>query len=242
MFEYGRNARRRKWRATTTTTKSGDEYNNNDGGNSRTRAQPPDDVYDGTKRWPWSAWRNSRFLSLSAALLSVGIWYGTPVSSFLTEYVVLPMVPVQADIELGIRAMEEFPYAASYRSRWTSEIRSVGTELVQSYRRAKQQRRGRNDKKKYKRSGKRYYDSSFSAFYYYDQDDDQDDAYRWDFAVIRADSAVINAFALPGGTVRVTEALLEALQLTRGEIAALLGHGTLYFLCYTPSLYSTRRR
>jgi len=46
--------------------------------------------------------------------------------------------------------------------------------------------------------------------------------YRWDFAVIDADA--INAFALPGGTVRVTQKLLRTLQLTQGELAALLGH------------------
>jgi Zn-dependent protease with chaperone function len=35
---------------------------------------------------------------------------------------------------------------------------------------------------------------------------------------------MINAFALPGGVVRVTDALLERLEPTQGELAALLGH------------------
>jgi len=47
-------------------------------------------------------------------------------------------------------------------------------------------------------------------------------AYEWDFAVIRAD--FVNAFALPGGTIRVTSRLLELLQPSDGELAALLGH------------------
>lgn len=46
--------------------------------------------------------------------------------------------------------------------------------------------------------------------------------YLWDFAIIDADA--INAFALPGGAVRVTLKLLKTLQLSRGELAALLGH------------------
>lgn len=44
----------------------------------------------------------------------------------------------------------------------------------------------------------------------------------WDFGVIDGD--FVNAFALPGGIVRVTNSLLSQLNLSRGEIAALLGH------------------
>lgn len=47
--------------------------------------------------------------------------------------------------------------------------------------------------------------------------------YPWDFGVIR-ERKLVNAFALPGGIVRVTQALLDQLALTKGEIAALLGH------------------
>ena len=47
--------------------------------------------------------------------------------------------------------------------------------------------------------------------------------YQWDFGVIDHGS-VVNAFALPGGVVRVTLSLLEKLDLTEGELAALLGH------------------
>jgi Zn-dependent protease with chaperone function len=44
----------------------------------------------------------------------------------------------------------------------------------------------------------------------------------WSFGVIHAD--FVNAFALPGGIVRVTDALLEQLQLSDAELAALIGH------------------
>lgn len=46
--------------------------------------------------------------------------------------------------------------------------------------------------------------------------------YRWDFGIIRAD--MVNAFCLPGGVIRVTDTLLQTLQPTTGELAALLGH------------------
>jgi predicted Zn-dependent protease len=47
--------------------------------------------------------------------------------------------------------------------------------------------------------------------------------YRWDFGVVQ-DDATVNAFALPGGVIRVTSALLKQLQLSEGELAALIGH------------------
>ena len=46
--------------------------------------------------------------------------------------------------------------------------------------------------------------------------------YNWDFGVIHAD--FVNAFCLPGGTIRVTDGLLQHLRPTEGELAALLGH------------------
>jgi predicted Zn-dependent protease len=44
----------------------------------------------------------------------------------------------------------------------------------------------------------------------------------WSFGVVRAD--VINAFALPGGIVRVSDTLLRQLNLSDAELAALIGH------------------
>lgn len=44
----------------------------------------------------------------------------------------------------------------------------------------------------------------------------------WDFGVVEASFA--NAFALPGGIVRVTDGLLQQLHLSDAEIAALVGH------------------
>ena len=44
----------------------------------------------------------------------------------------------------------------------------------------------------------------------------------WDFGVVEAPFA--NAFALPGGIVRVTDGLLKQLHLSDAEIAALVGH------------------
>jgi len=47
--------------------------------------------------------------------------------------------------------------------------------------------------------------------------------YQWDFGVVN-DDKMVNAFALPGGVIRVTSGLLQQLGLTDGELAALIGH------------------
>ena len=52
---------------------------------------------------------------------------------------------------------------------------------------------------------------------------DNVDEYKWDFGVVHAPN-LANAFALPGGVIRVTDSLLQHLYLSNGEIAALLGH------------------
>ena len=46
--------------------------------------------------------------------------------------------------------------------------------------------------------------------------------YKWDFGVNRAN--VVNAFALPGGKIRITDALLREVNPSEGEVAALLAH------------------
>lgn len=120
------------------------------------------------------------------AVSAVVIWYGTPVSVWITD-VLLDQIPIDADIELGREAAAQSRYRTVYDPYWTNLVQTVGREMVQTYR--------------------KHID---------------DDMYHWDFAIIQADYA--NAFALPGGTVRVTAPLLNLVQPTRGEVAALLGH------------------
>jgi predicted Zn-dependent protease len=50
-----------------------------------------------------------------------------------------------------------------------------------------------------------------------------DQTFEWDFGVVHAPN-VVNAFCFPGGIVRVTDTLLYTLNLSDGEVAALLGH------------------
>jgi predicted Zn-dependent protease len=44
----------------------------------------------------------------------------------------LLQVPIQADMELGRKAMKEFPHSTIHHPKWTPMVKSVGWELVTS--------------------------------------------------------------------------------------------------------------
>jgi Zn-dependent protease with chaperone function len=102
---------------------------------------------------------------------------------------------VSTDIELGQQAVTEFPHPTIYQACWTPLVRQIENEMVRT-----RQKQSRHD-------GKRHPDENL---------------YQRDFGVVHAQ--MVNAFALPGGVVRVADALLELLEPTKGELAALLGH------------------
>jgi Zn-dependent protease with chaperone function len=150
-------------------------------------------------------WWKEPWWTAAIAAASLGIWYATPVSRWATGLVLRHYVPIEEDVLLGQQALREGlfsrRYPTVYHARYTPLLEAIGADLVRTYR--NQQRRQRKEK---------------------DRDDDPywQDPYRWDFGVARAD--FVNAFALPGGTIRVTTGLLQLLEPTRGELAALLGH------------------
>ena len=132
---------------------------------------------------------------------SVGLlaaWYTTPISDFVTE-LVLHEVPIEADLELEWQAPRKL-VRSSYDYHWSPIISRIGRELLHTLQRSDFS---------FSSSSQYYHDSHYS--------------YNWDFGIVDTDRS-INAFCLPGGTIRVTAALLETLQPTSGEIAALLGH------------------
>ena len=126
--------------------------------------------------------RKKQLLVLSGSLISLAVWYLTPVSDYVVDILLL-QVPLEADIDLGREAAKE--YKAIYHPQWTPLMESIGQDLVRATPRHTH--------------------------------------YQWDFGVLK-DPTVVNAFALPGGVIRVTTGLLEQLKLTEGELAALIGH------------------
>ena len=125
--------------------------------------------------------RNTILFSSLAAILVA--WFLTPISDYVAD-VVMYTVPIDSDIELGLRSWESMkgqypPVRDAYG------VKRIGWDLVNSM-------------------------------------PSQQHHIEWDFGVVQAPFA--NAFALPGGIVRVTDGLLQQLHLSDAEIAALIGH------------------
>lgn len=125
------------------------------------------------------------------------LWYLTPLSDYCAT-LILWTVPLESDIALGRESLlsleRKYPPVPD---RWG--VKSIGSELVKS--------------------------GMISAQFGSDENHlfDNIHLYHWDFGVVHAPQ-IVNAFALPGGVVRVTDTLLRVLDLTDGELAALIGH------------------
>ena len=125
--------------------------------------------------------RNTILFSSLAAVLAA--WFLTPVSDYVAD-VVMYTVPIDSDIELGLRSWKSMK--SQYPAvRDTYGVKRIGWDLVNSM-------------------------------------PSQQHHIEWDIGVVKAPFA--NAFALPGGIVRVTDGLLDQLHLSDAEIAALIGH------------------
>ena len=139
------------------------------------------------------------FLVACIAFL-LAIWYLTPLADYAAT-AILWTVPVDSDVSLGKEALrslqQKYP---PVMDRWG--VKKVGLELVNAGYWAKNSNNQNHNN-----------DGLFDNLEQYD----------WDFGVVHAPQTV-NAFALPGGIVRVTDALLNNLSLTNAELAALLGH------------------
>jgi predicted Zn-dependent protease len=142
-------------------------------------------------------------LAITFILLSAATWYLTPASTFLARIILL-CIPIHEDISLGIESWKQMNqnYPLVFRDRWG--LKSIGNELANML----EMNRG--------------VFCSKIAVVDVSQCMTQMKEYRWSFEIVS--SPEINAFALPGGIVRVTDTLLHRLDLTKGEIAGLLGH------------------
>ncbi|GKY90996.1 hypothetical protein MPSEU_000072400 [Mayamaea pseudoterrestris] len=129
-----------------------------------------------------------KLIYMAGTIATFAVFYLTPASEIVTNELLLPMVPLASDYEMGRQALQELPYDNVYRSSWAPMLKTVSNDLIKSF-------QANNDKHK---------------------------SYVWDVAIVRSDA--INAFALPGGVIRVTDTLLNAIKPTKGELAALVGH------------------
>ena len=144
----------------------------------------------------------SNLTAIGSVFLTLTLWFTSPLSDAIANFVLMT-VPLESDVELGLSTWNQdmkFKYPLVYDA-WN--VGEIGAELVQ----------GRAMKSFCRRKGSNV-DSETCA--------NQIQLYPWSFRVVHSDQ--VNAFALPGGIICVTDSLLKTLNLTRGEIAALLGH------------------
>ena len=148
---------------------------------------------------------------ISASLLALAAWYLTPLSDFVVDILLL-QVPIEADIELGKQVLrQEVSQKTVFHPEWTPQLQSIGWDLIDSAANSAKQQNYRTSS-----STEGTTDHLASKMKLAKQ-------YEWDFGVLR-DPDTVNAFALPGGAIRVTTGLLQKLDLTSGELAALIGH------------------
>lgn len=144
----------------------------------------------------------SNLTAIGTLLLTLTVWFTSPLSDAIANFVLMT-VPLESDIELGHSTWNQdmkFKYPLAYDA-WN--VGEIGAELVQ----------GRAMRSFCKSKG-----SNIDA----ETCVNQIQLYPWSFRVVHSNQ--VNAFALPGGIICVTDSLLKTLNLTRGEIAALLGH------------------
>lgn len=146
----------------------------------------------------------------------LAIWFLTPLSDFIAS-IILVTVPASSDVQLGLESWHAMKkkHPNKYQithDRWNVE--SIGYDLVNSV-----IFNERNLNNLCHSITTPLLDSVFNTKQLCKN---QALNYNWSFQVVR--SSDINAFALPGGIICVTDTLLKTLELSRGEIAALLGH------------------
>lgn len=129
------------------------------------------------------------------------IWFLTPASSIIAN-LILFSIPINEDVSIGRESWHQMRRKYAYHTitdHWG--VSNIGNELARKVR-----------------------DGSFckNTAMDFDHCKRQMRQYRWSFEVIS--SPEVNAFALPGGIIRVTDTLLRTLQPSEGEIAALIGH------------------
>ena len=157
----------------------------------------------------------SNATAILTLLATLTVWFTSPISDAIAQ-VALYTVPLTSDVDLGLSTWNQdmkYKFPPVY-DHWS--VGEIGSELVQG--------RATREYCRTQRGGATSDgDSYYSNVIHSEQTCmDQIETYPWSFRVVH--STHINAFALPGGIICVTDALLQTLDLTRGEIAALLGH------------------
>lgn len=139
----------------------------------------------------------------------LAIWFLTPFSDVITSLVLVTM-PITGDVQLGLESWHEIRQKHPHKYQITQDhwnVESIGNDIVNSV---------------ILQPRNLHHFCTSTPTISTDLCKQQASQYNWSFHVVK--SSDINAFALPGGIICVTDSLLRTLNLSRGEIAALLGH------------------
>ncbi|KAG7344728.1 M48-family peptidase [Nitzschia inconspicua] len=189
-----------------------------------------------------SSWKHQLLLVLGG-LVSLGVWYLTPLSEVVVEEFLLPLVPVASDVEMGQQALLELKGGGRRRHRdghRTNDNNGSPSQSSSSFSTTKDTARDVYDPHwtpLIQSIGWELVDAATTTDRHrHNQPKQQQqqqqqglsavsiDEYAWDFGIIQQSPPIVNAFCLPGGIIRMTHELLHKLHLTHGELAALIGH------------------
>ncbi len=205
----------------------------------KSRSPPPFNPYSASGGRENTIHKLKQKFILALVIISLlATWFLTPIADIITT-LILFTVPISTDVQLGLESwhtmLKTNPRKYQFvRDQWGVE--SIGFDLVDSVLMNKynvdqfcdsiaktliSSPTSNNDSKQSSLGGltSTLLNNVFDAKENCKQ---QVSKYNWSFEVIH--SSDINAFALPGGLIRVTDSLLLNLNLSKGEIAALLGH------------------
>jgi Zn-dependent protease with chaperone function len=194
--------------------------------NNRSNNSPPYNPYSNNKT-PYNR-RNNKFKLIVNVLLVglLAIWFLTPVSDIITSLLLLT-IPITTDVQ---RKESWYEMKKSYTitiDKWGVE--SIGNDLVRStiLNQSNLNRLCHTMSSSPSSKEQSFLSDTFTTILYSfintkEQCQQKATQYEWSFKVIK--SSNINAFALPGGIIIITDTLLKKLKLSKGEIAALIGH------------------
>ena len=158
--------------------------------------------------------KKQAIIAILALVSATSIWFLTPASSIVADFILFT-IPIHEDISIGQESWQQIRSKYNYRTvpdQWG--VSAIGNELARNIQMQIQMQIQTDSS-----NGSQF---DFCKVLDLNQCQRQIRQYKWSFEVISAPE--VNAFALPGGIIRVTDSLLRKLQPTRGEIAALLGH------------------
>lgn len=122
-FRYTTNTGRQRRPNTTTGATNKDKESRRSASRDKQRRKQPTNIW------------NQQWMTIVISLATFGVWYLTPVSELIVVQMILPLIPLEADLDLGrevLRKDGDIERRTIHDPYWTPKIRRIGHELVQT--------------------------------------------------------------------------------------------------------------